>query len=154
MTIKVIELNKSNLSKFNNDIVKPKPQVVIFMAPWCGHCQNLKTELPEVLKNVENMPGDGMLAMVDEQYIPEVKCDNKVIGYPEIDFMIGGRKKGSYNGPRDAKNLSKYIKSKLGKGKKKKKSRKRKSKKRKRKRRRRTRKKKSLRQRIIEVFGG
>ncbi len=154
MTIKVIELNKSNLQNFNANIMKPKPQVVMFTAPWCGHCQNLKTELPEVLKGVKKMSGDGVLAMVDEEYIPEVKCDNQIMGYPSIDYMVGGKKKGSYNGPRDAKSLLRYIKTKLGKGKKKKRSRKRKTKKKKRKRRRRTRKKKSLKQRFLKALLG
>lgn len=155
MTIKVIELDKSNLSTFNNNIMKPNPQVIMFMAPWCGHCQNLKSELPDVLKGIKKTPGDGILAMIDEEYIPEVKCDKQIRGYPSIDFMIGGRKKGSYNGPRDAKSLLKYIKKKLGK--KKKKSKKKKSKKKKSrhgKRRRRTRKKKSLKQRFIKALLG
>ena len=156
MTIKVIELNKSNLSTFNNDIVKPKPQVIMFMAPWCGHCQNLKSELPDVLKDIKKTPGDGMLAMIDEEYIPEVKCDKQIMGYPSIDFMIGGRKKSSYNGPRDAKSLLKYIKKKLG-GKnnktRKKKTRKKKRGKKK-KRRSRTRKKKSLKQRFLKALLG
>ena len=167
MTIKVIELNKSNLSTFNNDIVKPKPQVIMFMAPWCGHCQNLKSELPDVLKGIKKTPGDGMLAMIDEEYIPEVKCDKQIMGYPSIDFMIGGRKKGSYNGPRDAKSLLKYIKKKLGgknkEIKKNKKTRKNKTRKKKtgkkkrgkkKKRRSRTRKKKSLKQRFLKALLG
>ena len=170
MTIKVIELNKSNLQKFNNDVMKPQPQIIMFTAPWCGHCQNLKSELPSVLQNVKNMSGNGMLAMVDEEYIPEVKCDNKVEGYPSIDFMVGGHKRGSYNGPRDAAHLTNYIKEKLGgkqqKPKRKRRKTKKKSKKRKSRRRRRTRRKrkkiksrrrkmkKSLKERFLKTLIG
>ena len=152
MTIKVMKINNSNVSKFNNDIVKPKPQIVIFTAPWCGHCQNLKSELPELLKGVKKTPGNGILAMVDEEYIPEVKCDKQIMGYPSIDYMIGGRKKGSYNGPRDAKSLLKYIKKKLG-GKTKK-LRKKKTRRGKNKRRRRRTRKKSLKQRFLKALLG
>ena len=157
MTIKVMKINSSNVSNFNNDIAKPKPQIVMFTAPWCGHCQNLKNELPEVLKGVKKMPGNGILAMVDEEYIPEVKCDKQIMGYPSIDFMIGGRKKGSYNGPRDANSLLKYIKLKLGgktkKTRKNKRKHRRSARKKKRKRRRRTRKK-SLKQRFLKALLG
>ena len=129
----------------------------MFTAPWCGHCQNLKNELPEVLKGVKKIPGNGILAMVDEEYIPEVKCDKQIMGYPSIDFMIGGRKKGSYNGPRDANSLLKYIKLKLGgktkKTRKNKKKHRRGTRKKRRKRRRRTRKK-SLKQRFLKALLG
>ena len=132
--MKVMEVNANNLNKFNEAVQKGEA-VVKFYADWCGHCQDLNPKWNVMTSHLKNAPGSGLIASVPEDMISRVNCDNDILGYPTIRYMVGGKKRKDYNGKREVEDLEKFVKSTLGKGgkKKKNKSRKNKTKRRKRK---------------------
>ena len=113
--------------------------------------------------HMKNAEGSGLIASVPENMISSVNCDNDILGFPTIRYMVGGKKRKDYNGKREVKDLEKFVRSTLGKSNKKKKnkSKKRNNKTRKRKklRKNKTKKKKNrsrgaLRERFFRMISG
>ena len=160
-----MEVNSNNLNKFN-EAVQQGGAVVKFYADWCGHCQDLNPKWDIMTSHLKNSPGTGLIASVPENMISSVNCDNDILGYPTIRYMVGGKKRKDYSGKREVEDLEKFVRSTLGKGKKKKKNKskrrsKNKTKRRKRKRTRKnkTKKKKNrsrgeLRERFYKMISG
>ena len=141
-----MEVTPNNLNKFN-EAVQRGGAVVKFYADWCGHCQDLNPKWNIMTSHMKNAQGSGLIASVPENMISSVNCDNDILGFPTIRYMVGGKKKKDYNGRREVEDLEKFVKSSLGKGSKKKKNkskrRKNKTKRRKRSRKNKTKKKKN-----------
>ena len=157
-----MEVTPNNLNKFN-EAVQRGGAVVKFYADWCGHCQDLNPKWNIMTSHMKNAPGSGLIASVPENMISSVNCDNDILGFPTIRYMVGGKKKKDYNGRREVEDLEKFVKSSLGKGSKKKKnkSKKRNNKTRKRKKLRKNKTKKrknrsrgALRERFFRMISG
>ena len=157
-----MEVTPNNLNKFN-EAVQRGGAVVKFYADWCGHCQDLNPKWNIMPSHMKNAQGSGLIASVPENMISSVNCDNDILGFPTIRYMVGGKKKKDYNGRREVEDLEKFVKSSLGKGSKKKKNkskrRKNKTKRRKRSRKNKTKKKKNhsrgaLRERFFRMISG
>ena len=159
-----MEVNSNNLNKFN-EAVQKGGAVVKFYADWCGHCQDLNPKWNVMTSHLKNSPGSGLIASVPEDMISKVNCDNDILGFPTIRYMVGGKKRKDYNGRREVEDLENFVKSTLGKGGKKKKNkskrRKNKTKRTKRKRSRKNKKKKNknrsrgaLRERFFRMISG
>lgn len=117
--MKVLELNNSNVEKFNK-IMDNKKQKAVFKvwASWCSHCKELNKIWPSIVNEVKETPGDGMLVSIEEAIIPQISCidSSEIVGYPWIFSMRGGGgKKIEYKGSRDKESLVKYIKKELSK---------------------------------------
>ena len=162
--MKVMEVNSNNLNKFN-EAVQKGGAVVKFYADWCGHCKDLNPKWNVMTSHLKNSTGSGLIASVPEDMISKVNCDNDILGFPTIRYMVGGKKRKDYNGRREVEDLEKFVKSTLGKGGKKKKNkskrRKNKTKRRKRKRSRKNKTKKNknrsrgaLRERFFRMISG
>ena len=157
-----MEVTPNNLNKFN-EAVQRGGAVVKFYADWCGHCQDLNPKWNITTSHMKNAQGSGLIASVPENMISSVNCDNDILGFPTIRYMVGGKKKKDDNGRREVEDLEKFVKSSLGKGSKKKKNkskrRKNKTKRRKRSRKNKTKKKKNhsrgaLRERFFRMISG
>merc|ERR1712070_449776 len=65
------------------------PTLVMFFAPWCGHCH---TAAPELIKTAQQLAGKGVnVAAVDCDAAPEVARALGIKGYPTIQFFAGGK---------------------------------------------------------------
>ena len=102
--------------------------VVKYWADWCGHCKELNPKWDIMTNHLKSAPGSGLVASVPEAMMSKVNCDSDVMGYPTIRYLVGGRKRKDYSGPREVENLEKFVTSSLGGGSKKKKKKKKKSK--------------------------
>ena len=172
--MKFMEVNEGNLSEFNQSVMKGGA-VVKYWADWCGHCKDLNPKWDIMTNHLKSAPGSGLVASVPEAMMSKVNCDSDVMGYPTIRYLVGGRKRKDYSGPREVENLEQFVKSTLGSGgktkKKKKKSknkkqrrkkteRKNKTKRKKRRRKNKTKKKKKnksrsdLRERFFKMING
>ena len=142
--MKFMEVNERNLSEFNQSVMKGGA-VVKYWADWCGHCKDLNPKWDIMTNHLKSAPGSGLVASVPEAMMSKVNCDSDIKGYPTIRYLVGGRKRKDYSGPREVENLEHFVKSTLVSGcktKKKKKRKKKKSKNKKQKRNKTKRKKK------------
>ena len=82
------------------------PTLVMFFAPWCGHCH---TAAPELIKTAQQLVGKGVnVAAVDCDAAPEVARALGIKGYPTIQFFAGG-KGADYQGPRTSLALTAFA---------------------------------------------
>lgn len=104
----VIELTDSDFKKqvLDSDDV----WLVAFVAPWCGHCKNLK---PEWAKAASELKGKVKLGQVDSTVHSSTAQQYGVQGYPTIKFFPGGKKTSSsaqdYEGGRSASDIVAYA---------------------------------------------
>lgn len=105
---KVVELGKDEFNTLRNSGASMS---VVFYAPWCGHCKNLK---PEYAKAGAELDGVVDLYMVDctnESNGGKDLCGEfDVQGFPTIK-MINTEKDSvlDYNGAREAKALRSFV---------------------------------------------
>ena len=89
-----------------------KGQVVLFHAPWCGHCQDL---MPTWTQLEKEFPGQVISVNADEN--KELVNKFGVDGFPTIYYCPNGKNNNkdaeSYEGSRDYDALKKYVQSNL-----------------------------------------
>ncbi|KAL5009597.1 hypothetical protein ScPMuIL_011902 [Solemya velum] len=72
-------LNDDNIEEF----VQEHPSVLImFYAPWCGHCKKMKPEFQDAAIKLREDGEDGVLAAVDATKSPTIANQLGVKGYP------------------------------------------------------------------------
>lgn len=100
----VVELTDSNFKKLVLD--SEDVWLVAMVAPWCGHCKNLK---PEWAKAAKELKGKVKLGQVDATVHTSIASEYQVRGYPTIKFFPGGKKDSSsvqdYEGGRTASDI-------------------------------------------------
>ena len=93
----VVHLTDEDFKPF---LKKKKHVLVMFYAPWCGHCKKAK---PEYMAAADHFKDDKktVLAAVDCTRHKSV-CDQfEVSGYPTLKYFNFGKKAAKYNGPRN-----------------------------------------------------
>ena len=90
--------------------------VVLFTAPWCGHCQNLKGTWSAFTKAVgAQHPGVKVLTIDSDKYdTRSIKPD--VFGFPTIRAYQNGRLVQEFNADRTQTALLKFVRTHLGSG--------------------------------------
>ncbi|XP_011202174.1 protein disulfide-isomerase A3 [Bactrocera dorsalis] len=108
----VLELTDDN---FNSVLKQHETTLVMFYAPWCGHCKRLK---PEYAKAAELVKGDDppiALAKVDCTEAGKETCGKfSVSGYPTLKIFRGDSVSQDYSGPREANGIVKYMRAQVG----------------------------------------
>ncbi|CAK9799830.1 Protein disulfide-isomerase A3 [Anthophora plagiata] len=108
----VLELSDDT---FTSELEQHENTLVMFYAPWCGHCKRLK---PEYAKAAEMLLGNDppiTLAKVDCTESGKSTCNKySVNGYPTLKIFSGSDFVSDYNGPREAAGIAKYMKSQVG----------------------------------------
>lgn len=86
-----------------------KKTLVLFHAPWCGHCQRLKPTWEQLVKKHS---GDSTVAIksVDCDKEPAKAKENDVQGFPTIILFKGGQKK-VFSGERTLEGIESFINS-------------------------------------------
>ena len=91
----------------NND----KDVMLLFYAPWCGHCKALHPKYEEVAKKLKARNPKLIMAKIDAT---ENEVENiNITGFPTIKFFPGNKKNKApidYDGERTVNDIIKFIK--------------------------------------------
>ncbi|XP_064481351.1 protein disulfide-isomerase A5-like [Ornithodoros turicata] len=100
------------LTKDNFDsVLKEKSSVlVMFYAPWCGHCKNMKAAYAEAAAAMDSQKIPGALAAVDATVERDLASKYNVRGFPTLKYFKNGNLVEEYNKQRTADDLVNYMK--------------------------------------------
>ncbi|XP_037945854.1 protein disulfide-isomerase A3-like [Teleopsis dalmanni] len=108
----VLELGDDN---FESTLKSQETTLVMFYAPWCGHCKRLKPEYAKAAELVKNDDPPITLAKVDCTEAGKETCSKfSVSGYPTLKIFRGDEVSQDYNGPREANGIAKYMRAQVG----------------------------------------
>ena len=102
---KVIQLNKDN---FMSDVVESDNLwLILFYAPWCGHCKAFHPELEKVAKATKGLFKIGAVNCEAEKTLAQ---KYNIDGYPTVLFFGDNKKKTEeYEGDRKAEKVIDYL---------------------------------------------
>jgi len=102
-------------SSFDGELEEIDTALVMFYAPWCGHCKRLKPEFEKAASVLKANDPPITLAKVDCTEGGQDTCGRfSVSGYPTIKIFRNGELSQDYSGPREAAGIIKYMKAQVG----------------------------------------
>eukprot|EP00094_Tigriopus_californicus_P001124 TCALIF_01087-PA protein Name:"Similar to PDIA3 Protein disulfide-isomerase A3 (Gallus gallus)" AED:0.03 eAED:0.03 QI:0/0/0/0.66/1/1/3/0/490 len=108
----VIELGDAS---FDTEMETFDTALVMFYAPWCGHCKRLKPEFDKAAEYLGQNDPPVHLVKVDCTEDGKEVCGRfEVKGYPTLKIFRGGEMSQDYNGPRELKGIVKYMQAQVG----------------------------------------
>ncbi|XP_030560456.1 protein disulfide-isomerase A3 [Drosophila novamexicana] len=108
----VLELGDDN---FVSTLKQHETTLVMFYAPWCGHCKRLKPEYAKAAELVKDDDPPIKLAKVDCTEAGKEICNKfSVSGYPTLKIFRQDEVSQDYNGPREANGIAKYMRAQVG----------------------------------------
>ncbi|CRH03743.1 protein disulfide isomerase, putative [Plasmodium relictum] len=101
----VTEIHDGELDKFitKNDIV-----LVMFYAPWCGHCKRLIPEYNEAANMLLDKKSEIKLASVDATAENALAQEYGITGYPTL-LLFNKKRRVNYGGGRTAKSIVDWL---------------------------------------------
>ncbi|XGW21347.1 hypothetical protein V3C99_004363 [Haemonchus contortus] len=107
----VLEYTDSN---FDELISSHEVALVKFYAPWCGHCKKLAPEFDKAATKLKSNDPPITLIKVDCT-VEKATCDKfGVKGFPTLKIFRNGFEAQSYDGPREADGIVKYMRGQAG----------------------------------------
>lgn len=102
-------------SDFSTVIAQHETALVMFYAPWCGHCKRLKPEYAVAAGILKDDEEPVALAKVDCTEGGKSTCEKfSVSGYPTLKIFRNGEVSQEYNGPRESNGIVKYMRAQVG----------------------------------------
>jgi len=102
----VTHLTDFNFESFRKEQQKTKPALVMFGAPWCGHCKALK---PKFAQAATVTKGDGFMVSIDCDTNPTT-CQKHAKGFPTLKLFGDGTADGTlFEGGREAHDLVRVL---------------------------------------------
>lgn len=108
----VVDLGDDN---FDSRLADMETALVMFYAPWCGHCKRLKPEFARASIDLLANDPPVYLVQVDCTEAGKSTCSRfGVSGYPTVKIFKSGELSSDYNGPREYAGIVKFMKSQVG----------------------------------------
>ena len=87
--------------------------LVVYYAPWCGHCKNMKADYAKaalMLANNRKLSGKSFtIAAVDATVQKKAASAMDIKGYPTIKYFRAGKNPEDYRGGRTAKDFHDFL---------------------------------------------
>nr|CAH0100437.1 unnamed protein product [Daphnia galeata] len=100
---------------FDSKLASFETALVMFYAPWCGHCKRLKPEFEKAASMLKSNDPPITLAKVDCTEGGKSTCNRfSVQGYPTIKIFKNGEVSSDYNGPRESAGIAKFMRAQVG----------------------------------------
>ncbi|KAJ8737780.1 hypothetical protein PYW08_000375 [Mythimna loreyi] len=103
----VVHLTAAN---FDETLLSAKHALVVFYAPWCGHCKRIKPEFEKAAKTIKAEKIDGILAAVDATKQPDLASRFGVKGYPTLKYFSKGEYQFDAGHARQEEQIVNFIK--------------------------------------------
>ena len=88
--------------------------LVMFYAPWCGHCKAMKADYARAAQQLTEEGVSHVLGAVDATVETELGKRFEIRGYPTIKLFSKGQVVEDYKGGRKKDDIVKYIRQKAG----------------------------------------
>eukprot|EP01104_Vermistella_antarctica_P018919 TRINITY_DN718_c0_g1_i3.p1 TRINITY_DN718_c0_g1~~TRINITY_DN718_c0_g1_i3.p1 ORF type:complete len:520 (+),score=118.10 TRINITY_DN718_c0_g1_i3:88-1647(+) len=102
----VVHLTDAN---FHDFVGEHSAVLVMFYAPWCGHCKTLKPHYGVAAARMKEEGIEGVLAALDATIHREVPKEFDVDGYPTLMFFRNGKYQFNFHGSRSEAGLIKFM---------------------------------------------
>lgn len=102
----IVHLTENN---FEPAISDEKSVLVMFYAPWCGHCKRMKPEYEKAAEQMKIEGVPGVLAALDATKEGAIATQFGVKGYPSVKYFVNGEFKFDVN-VRDAEKIVQFMK--------------------------------------------
>nr|CAD7200587.1 unnamed protein product [Timema douglasi] len=104
----VVHLNDDSFDKV---IGEGNPVLVMFYAPWCGHCKKMKPAYSEAALKLHKDKSPSYLAAVDSTVNPRMTERYKIQAFPTLKLFNKGKFASEYEKPRTAEDITAFMKS-------------------------------------------
>ncbi|XP_068632672.1 protein disulfide-isomerase A5 [Battus philenor] len=95
---------------FDSVLAKAEHALVVFYAPWCGHCKRIKPEFEKAATRIKNEQIKGILAAVDATQEAALASRFGVKGYPTLKYFSFGEYKYDAGHARQEEQIVNFIK--------------------------------------------
>ena len=110
--MKLLYINHKNANKLLT-YSKKSPLIVKYYSPTCGACIGMQDEWEKLCEDLEkNYHGEVVVANVDpsgRDALDEYDIHTDIDGYPTILYLVKGKKKSEFEGPRTHENMLEWI---------------------------------------------
>lgn len=96
-------------SNFTSGVASKDPTLVMFYAPWCGHCKKMKPDYSKAAAAMKSSNIRARLGAVDCTTNPAITEKYKITGFPTIKLFADGRFISDYQGARTSEDLVNFM---------------------------------------------